>query len=166
MMITDSIERTLLQIINSNDIKKLQSFLITEEAGKYHLFNDYVIEKQSDDTVLVSVNRQSLSQVFSNIKNAVAWCICNKRNKYYEATRIVELDRRLIGLEMDIKIHKKLFLKSKEEEMKLLYFDKLNENKLKKAHLTEYLNSYILESTRWQRKRFEQIQNIKQKDKY
>jgi len=165
-MITDSIERTLLQIINSNDIKKLQSLLITEEAGKYHLFNDYVIEKQSDDTVLVSVNRQSISQVFSNIKNAVAWCICNKRNKYYEATRIVELDRRLIGLEMDIKIHKKLFLKSKEEEMKLLYFDKLNENKLKKAHLTEYLNSYILESTRWQRKRFEQIQNIKQKDKY
>jgi len=165
-MITDSIERTLLQIINSNDIKKLQSLLITEEAGKYHLFNDYIIEKQSDDTVLVSVNRQSVSQVFSNIKNAVAWCIFNKRNKYYEAIRIVELDRRLVGLEMDIKIHKKLFLKSKEEEMKLLYFDKLNENKLKKAHLTEYLNSYILESTRWQRKRFEQIQNIKQKDKY
>jgi hypothetical protein len=163
-MITDSIERTLLQMINSNDIKKLQSFLITEEAGKYHLFNDYVIEKQ-DDNVLVSVNRQSTSQLFSNIKNAVAWCIFNKRNKYYEATRIVELDRRLVGLEMDIKIHKKLFLKSKEE-MKLLYFDKLTEDKLKKTHLTEYLNSYIVESTRWQRKRFEQIQNIKQKDKY
>jgi hypothetical protein len=100
------------------------------------------------------MNHTYTEKVFYTLKNAVTWCTYDKRNKFYESNRIVELDNRLGGLEVDISIHYKLFKTVKDDNDKLIYLAKLNEDRTKKRSFTTELTRYVEESKTWQQKRF------------
>lgn len=147
-----------LQVIKKESLHKLQEvFVAKEEDNTYLLFNKFFLKKISKDNVEVFKIDSDFNYNFFSIKNAVAWCVYHDIGKLYDADRILELDRKLCGITIDIYIDKKLFNKSKILDDKLLYLTKLNENKLKKEHYTKQLDFLVRESKILQIKRFNQI---------
>ena len=128
--------------------------IFQNEIGDYELFNSYNIHKTTDKEFIVSLKHTHTEIVFYTLKNAVTWCVYDKRNMLYEANRIIELDTRLDGIEVDISIHQNLFKKAKDEDNKLIFLSKLSDDRIKKRTYTEELNGYANESKRWQTNRF------------
>lgn len=146
----------LQKMIPNSEMKSLQDLVIYQESdGSYQLFNRYVINKKSVSEYVVTTTFSDDPYIFNTLKNATAWCIFDKRDKFYEARRILELDNKLGGIDVDIMIHQKLFNKSKTDEDKLIYIAKLNEDRIKKQMITDELDSYVSESKIWQERRFE-----------
>ena len=146
----------LQKMIPNSEMKSLQDLVIYQESdGSYQLFNRYVINKKSVSEYVVTTTFSDDPYTFNTLKNATAWCIFDKRDKFYEARRILELDNKLGGIDVDIMIHQKLFNKSKTDEDKLIYIAKLNEDRIKKQMITDELDSYVSESKIWQERRFE-----------
>jgi hypothetical protein len=149
---TDKIEK----IITSEIIGDLEDIVIFQNTdGSYELFNTYMIEKKSEKEYYVSMKKTYTEHTFYSIKNAVTWCIFDKRNRIVEANKILLLDHRLGGLDTDILLHTKIFKNSKNSEDKLIFLAKLNEDKLKKKTVTDELYGYINDSKQWQTKRFD-----------
>ena len=147
--------KKLDKFISTDIIGNLQDVVIYQDQdGSYQLFNTYRIAKGSDKEFIVTMNHTYTEKVFYTLKNAVTWCTYDKRNKFYESNRIVELDNRLGGLEVDISIHYKLFKTVKDDNDKLIYLAKLNEDRTKKRSFTTELTRYVEESKIWQQKRF------------
>jgi sulfur carrier protein ThiS len=95
------------------------------------------------------------------LKNAVAWCTFEKRNKFYQSTRIEQLDTAIGSINVSINIHQTLIKKSKELDKKMIYIAKLNEERLRRKSMATEMNSYIVESKYWQTKKFAQTeQNV------
>lgn len=146
----------LQKMIPNSEMNSLQDLVIYQEAdGSYQLFNRYVIRKQSAAEYVVTTTFSDVPYTFNTLKNATAWCIFDKRDKFYEARRILELDNKMGGVDVDIVVHQKLFIKSKTDEDKLIYIAKLNEDRIKKQMITSELDSYVAESKIWQERRFE-----------
>jgi len=147
--------KKLDKFISTDIIENLQDVVIYQDQdGSYQLFNIYRIAKGPDKEFIVTMNHTYTEKVFYTLKNAVTWCTYDKRNKFYESNRIVELDNRLGGLEVDISIHYKLFKTVKDDNDKLIYLAKLNEDRTKKRSFTTELTRYVEESKTWQQKRF------------
>lgn len=148
------LESKFERVISVSDLKKLQDIAIYEDDdGTYKLFGIYFIKKGKHEYVVGSTSWDQ-TFIFGNIKNAVSWCTFHKRNKLYEANRIIELDRKLGTAELEIKILKRKFSKAETLEEKLIYLAKLNESKLKKVAFNEELYSFVMESRNWQERRF------------
>lgn len=146
----------LQKMIPAAELASLQDLVIYQESdGSYQLFNKYVIRKVSPGEYAVTTNSSDTLLRFNSLKNATAWCIFDKRNKFYETRRILELDNKLGGIEVDILIHQKLFKKSKLDEDLLINIAKLNEDRIKKQMIMEELDGYVAESKVWQERRFE-----------
>ena len=143
-------------MISPAEMKNLQDLVIfQDETGDYNLFNKYVIHRQSKSEYVVTLNLSDTKHTFNSLKNATAWCIFDKRNKFYESRRILELDNKLGGVDVDISVHQKLFKKAKTDEDQLIFIAKLNEDRIKKQLMTEELESYTDDSKHWQSDRFE-----------
>jgi hypothetical protein len=146
----------LQKMIPNAEMNSLRDLIIYQEAdGSYQLFNRYVINKKSAAEYAVTTEFSDDTHMFNTLKNATAWCIFDKRDKFYEARRILELDNKLGGLDVDIMIHQKLFKKSKTDEDQLIFIAKLNEDRIKKQMIVDELDSYVSESKSWQERRFE-----------
>ena len=146
----------LQKMIPNSEMKSLQDLIIYQESDvSYQLFNRYVINKKTVSEYVVTTTFSDDPYTFNTLKNATAWCIFDKRDKFYEARRILELDNKLGGIDVDIMIHQKLFKKSKTDEDLLIYIAKLNEDRIKKQMIVDELDSYVSESKIWQERRFE-----------
>lgn len=122
--------------------------------GSYMLFNDYTIMKNDNYEYTVVVDNQYVS--LSSLRNAVTWCIYNKRHKTSESHRIVELDNMLGRIDTAILIHKKLMRNSKDVNDKLVHLAKLSQEQLKKKYVEYELSEYVNESKDWQQRKFNQ----------
>lgn len=92
-----------------NSMPSLMKLLIYHnEHGHYIMFEKYAIKKISSTEIIVERYRDEKEFKFSKLRNAVAWTVLDKNNKIYEANRLVELDARLIGLELDFAMHFKM----------------------------------------------------------
>jgi len=148
------IEKKFKKVISKYDLEKLQSIAIFQNpSGEYELFNSYYIAKKPEGAVVKLHNGDTIN-AFCNLKNAVSWCIFDKRGKYSAANRIIELDLKLSAIEVSLAIHQKLFKKTKDTDTKLIYLAKLNEDKNKKRQMTDELSSYLMESDFWQQKNY------------
>ena len=145
----------LERMIPSKEMESLQDLIIFQETdGSYQLFNKYSIQKKTDNEYEVSVLTSDKRLYFNSLKNATAWCIFDKRDKFYETRRIEELDSKLGSLEVDIQIHQKLYRAAKTEDAQLIYVAKLSENRLRKKIMQEELAAYTADSKNWQERRF------------
>lgn len=148
-------ETRIEKFVSQQLLQSLQDIVIYQENdGSYKLFNAYTISKNPQKEYVVTGNTANTNTKFYVLKNAVSWCIFDKRNKMYEARRITELDNKLVSVDVDINIHQNLFKKSKVTDDKLMYLAKLNEDRIKKKNIIRELEGYVTESNSWQKRRF------------
>jgi hypothetical protein len=80
----------------------------------------------------------------------------DKKNYILDAEDIVRLDMKLEGLDTNIQNYKHLCEKSKNYEAKIVYYAKLNEDKIKRKTVTEKIESYSQQVKIWQNKMYDQ----------
>ena len=140
--------------MSRQEIDKLQNIAIFQNPnGEYEVFNSYFIDKKSDGADVKLFNGDTINS-FSNLKNAICWCIFDKRGRFSVANRIIELDLKLSAVNVSMDVHQRLFKKTKDNNDKLIHLAKLNEEKYKKRQMTDELNAYLLESDYWQQRSY------------
>jgi len=152
---------------NAKVIEKLTKFVSKEltdsvgdvaifknNDGTYMLFNDYTIYKTDNEDYTVKNGPESVS--LSSLKHAVTWCIYDRRHKTSDTNRIVELDQMLGSVDVAINIHKRLLKKCKNAEDKFIHLAKLSREQTKRKYFQDELLSYINESKKWQKEKFNQ----------
>ena len=148
------LEKKFKKVIPKHELEKLQNIAIFQNPnGEYELFNSYRIVKKPEGAVVILHNGDTINS-FCNLKNAVSWCIFDKRGKYSAANRIIELDLKISAMDVSMMIHQRLFKKSKDTDTKLIYLAKLNEDKSKRRQMTDELSGYLAESDFWQQKSY------------
>lgn len=137
-------------------------FITKENDGSYNLFGDYIIKQKKNGMFLILRldNRDFENVYFSNIKYAVTYCVFEKNNKYLETERLIELDRYIGALEVNIVQNKKL-LNNSEIPEKFIHLAKLNENQLKKKNALKEMERYAVLSKHIQNKKYQQYLNEK-----
>jgi hypothetical protein len=148
------VESKFEKVLGTKLLKDLENLTIFKnQHGNYELFNYYIITKIADKQYQVTTKTSFTTHIFYSLKNAAIWCTYDKRNNFHASTRILELDRKLASLEAKLILHKKLYKNTKNNESKLIYIAKFNEERLQKASIQRELSRYEDESKRWQLKR-------------
>ena len=102
----------------SNNLDKLQKLVEPEmdllkqniiycDDGKYHVFTQYTIDKQLNDTYLTCKQHQD-PKTFSALRFAMSWCIADKYGKLDLATAIVTLDQQRYTILNNVKVRQHL----------------------------------------------------------
>lgn len=148
------------RLFSAADLKDLEDVLFyRDDDGTYYIFDVYRIIGRNKRW---AVQKYGIHQdhEFSELRYALCWCINSRRNKLHAIKDIVDLDRKLISLNMEIQIQRSLLNKGIEED---LHEIKLQESTLRKNHVTKKLQEYIDESNRWQTKKFGTRVNLSEK---
>ncbi len=155
MMNDIELERKFNRMISYKEIENLQDISIFEMSkDSYIVFKNYRIVKKSKTDVEVFLTNGDLIHSFSSMRNAICWCIFDKRGKYVLANRIITLDRSISNEEVQINVHKNLFKKATKTEDKLIFLAKLNEDKFRRNTMYQELENYVGQSDYWQKKSF------------
>lgn len=150
-IITDRVNRFLEQ--EYLEVGELS--ILRNEDGSYDLFNQYRITKKEQNIYEVSKIYGDQIYLVSSLKNAVTWCIYEKRNKWAISNRILEIDKKIAGIDVSMALHKRMIESSKDNDSKLVLLNKLNEEKIKKKSMLQELTEYINRSKLLQAKTFE-----------
>lgn len=138
--------------------KQAQSILVFDnDDGSYELFNSYFVKPNGKGMYTVDVPHKCTSKIFSSLKNAVTWCVLNKRNQYKAMVRVEELDMLLTGCEISIQINMRLVKKAQDTSVKLIHLAKLSEARMKLKAMQEELESYVISSKNWQESQFDKV---------
>lgn len=131
--------------------------IIRENDGSYFLFGKYkiVVDNLGNHRLLDCYDNELIHN-FSNLKNAVTYCVFDKNKKSKLLPRIIELDSLLSSLDVMIAQHEKLLKKSTDSDKKSIYLAKLYEEKLKKREMTKEINGFIQTSKSWQTKKYDE----------
>lgn len=155
MMNDIELERKFNRMISTKEIEDLQDISIFETAkDNYVVFKNYHVSKKSKTDVDVYLTNGDLIHSFSSMRNAICWCIFDKRGKYALANRIITLDRSISNEEVQINVHNNLFKKAKKTDDKLIFLAKLNEDKFRRSIMYQELESYVGQSDYWQKHQF------------
>lgn len=127
--------------------------IFQNQDGSYELFNKYRIS-QENNLYNVTFNTGFTNKSFSSLRNAVAWCIFDNRNKISQTKRIEHLDKIIAGIDVSIQVHKNLIDKTQELENKLIFVSKLSQEQAKKKQMIKEMDDFIEESKRWQTRKF------------
>lgn len=133
--------------------KDLVKNLIYMVNDKYVLFDQYTIEKIKDGYTVYRYRDDRVFQ-FNKSRNATAWIILDKFNKFYEANRVLELDLKLSSVLVDKHIHSKMAKKSNLESY-LLYMAKLQNDNMRQKKFQNELDKYITMAIICQQRGFE-----------
>lgn len=137
--------------------KKIGDLLVfRDEEGTYMLFGKFKIVPENDSFLLFDLRNDSLVHNFTNLKNAVTYCVFDNNKKYKELKRIIDLDDQLAGIEVILSQHKKLVEKTENYEDRSIYMAKLVEGRRKKENMLQEIKSYISISKYWQHRKFEE----------
>jgi hypothetical protein len=95
-----------LEDLAQNAIPGLLNSLVYEDNGNYVMYEQYYIGKTGEDYHVYRY-RDEYCIRFNRLRNAATWCTLDHYNKYYEANRVIYLDKKLESLEVDKHIHQK-----------------------------------------------------------
>jgi len=146
--------QALESLVTSSVYEKVKDSVITKEGDSYKLFESYLIQKQDVEFLIEKVNFHE-KLLLSSLKNSVTWVVLDRMNDIMGAKQLVELDQRLTGLEINIKIYEKLLKKTKDINNKMLFQAKLTEEKRKKTRVVQDLGVLSEKSKKWQIRQFE-----------
>jgi hypothetical protein len=143
------------RVLNAKTYDNLKNSIIIEDGNGYRLFEKYMIEPENS---CYSVHKISLDYThqISSLKYAVTWATLDHRGSHYEANRILELDRSLSGIDLNIKLYERFDKKAKDPATKFIYFNKLCEDRRKRKIITTEMESYVIATKRWQLAKFSQ----------
>lgn len=145
--------QALEKIVDKNFFYQLKDHVIIQEDNNYSLFDQYTITNYKDYCELKK-DTSDKSYIFSHIKYAVTWATLDKINKVPECNRVLFLDQCLFGIDVNLKIHSKIFKKSKDVDTKLLFHSKYVEEKLKKKRIMNELDLLINKAKSYQLNKF------------
>ena len=149
------LERKFNRMISTKEMNNLQDISIFEPSkDNFIVFKNYQVIKKSKTDIDVYLTNGDLVHSFSSMRNAICWCIFDKRGKYVLANRIITLDRSISNEEVQINIHNNLFKKAKKTDDKLIFLAKLNEDKFRRNTMYRELESYVGQSDYWQQHQF------------
>lgn len=155
MMNDIELERKFNRMISTKEIEDLQDISIFETTkDNYVVFKNYHVIKKSKTDIEVHLTNGDLIHSFASMRNAICWCIFDKRGKYVLANRIITLDRSISNEEVQINVHKNLFRKANKTDDKLIFLAKLNEDKFRRSSMYQELESYVGQSDYWQQHQF------------
>lgn len=161
---TDEVMEKIERVLGSLSVYKIFDVFVTEESeNKYRLFNKFIVEKVSKNEIITKKIDSEIEHVFSTVKNSITWCIFYNQGQLYKANRIAELDKQVTGLEVEELNLKRLFKKTQLVENKLVFLNKLTENKLKRATYTKQIATLTQEATDYQTKKFNQKSKLQEK---
>lgn len=147
-------EEKIYDFFNKDFIRNISDIAILKhEDGSYELFDKYIVQGTKNDGFTVSVKYTFNNVFFYSLKNAVTWCIFQKRNKLREANRVEYLDKSLESIRNMIVWHKTLIKKVTDPEIRLIYLAKLSYDDSKRRTLLKELNSFLQEGKGWQNNR-------------
>lgn len=129
--------------------------IFQNEDGSYELFNKYRITKKEQNIYEVAKIYGDQTYLVSSLKNAVTWCIYEKRNKWAISNRILEIDKKIAGIDVAMALHKRILSSTKNNENKMVLLNKLNEEKIKRKSMLQELAEYVNQSKILQSKMFE-----------
>ena len=155
MMNDIELERKFNRMISTKEMNNLQDISIFEPSkDNFIVFKNYQVIKKSKTDIDVYLTNGDLVHSFSSMRNAICWCIFDKRGKYVLANRIITLDRSISNEEVQINIHNNLFKKAKKTDDKLIFLAKLNEDKFRRSAMHRELEIYVGQSDYWQQNQF------------
>lgn len=132
----------------------IESIILQDDNGDYLLFGIYVV-KHVDGLYQVSIG-SSIKNTFSTLRTAVVWATMDKRNKILDAERVSILDKNLYSAEFNIELHKKLYKKTKDIDMKVIYLNKLQKDMGTKKNLMQELDRFARNAQLWQLNKFQE----------
>jgi hypothetical protein len=144
------IERFFEQSIHTG---ALNISVLKNHNNEYILFGKYLI-KQDKGLYLVTLEDGNTA-LFSALKVAATWCVFHDKNRITECKEIENADFKLASIETDIIQHNRILDKSKDGQVRMLYYSKIENDESRKKILVEKLNKYINMSTRWQNSRYD-----------
>jgi hypothetical protein len=145
--------QALGKIVDKNFFYQLKDHVVIQEDNNYSLFDQYTITNYKDYCELKKASSDK-SYTFSHIKYAVTWATLDKINKISECNRVLFLDQCLFGIDVNLKIHSKIFKKTKNVDTKILFHSKYTEEKLKKKRILIELERFINQAKSYQLNKF------------
>jgi len=131
----------LVTVVNSTYEKFADRVLLTNGDGIV-IFNRYFIRQAESGVELVFRNSGNVLQ-FSSSKIALVYSILDFYNQIMAAKHLLELDRLLSGIEINIKIHRKL--KSRGDiDQHIIYHSKLQHDLDRKRQIREEIDKYSI----------------------
>lgn len=145
--------KTVEQLAESALPKLLKCLIYQINDDSYVLFEEYSIKKTSESVIL---NRYRDDKVFSfnTLRNATAWAVLDKYNKFFEANRVKELDLKLQSVQVDKAIHKKLS-RSKNLDERTIHSHKLQTDIEREKRFRNELDKYIIMANNCQQRGFQ-----------
>lgn len=159
-------QEKLQQLFKEELIKELRNVYIKYDKRTLVLFGDYRVEKTPDDLFQVSVadSKDFPIQSFNSVRTAVSYVVLHKNGDRDLAQKVVFLDKQIDTLDLEIKIHTKIYRNADTFDRKGIYLTKLQTDYLRKKQVLEELKTVINKSKHKQRNIFDRyIKERKQK---
>lgn len=134
--------QTIEQLAEAALPKLLKCLIYKRDDDSYVLFEEYSIKKDQSSAVLHRYRDDKIF-IFSKLRNATAWAILDKYNKFFEANRVSELDLKLESIQIDKAIHKKLS-RSKKLDERVIHRHKLQTDIDREKRFRNELDKYIV----------------------
>jgi hypothetical protein len=150
-------QEKLQQLFKEELIKELRNVYIKYDKRTLVLFGDYRVEKTPDDLFQVSVadSKDFPIQSFNSVRTAVSYVVLHKNG---------DRDKQIDTLDLEIKIHTKIYRNADTFDRKGIYLTKLQTDYLRKKQVLEELKTVINKSKHKQRNIFDRyIKERKQK---
>lgn len=133
----------------------MNKFIIKDDNGVYYLYGKYnIISNKSKKTFEVFVQGTHTHFTFYSLKNAVTWCICDKRMRIVDSDRVNRLDKDVFRVETSLQIFESLIKKTRDMDQKLIYMAKQSQEKIKKKNIKYELERLIKDANHWQLSQF------------
>jgi hypothetical protein len=140
------------RLFSTENLNRLKDKAVYKDGNSYRLFEQYEITAIPTGFKVAKITTDTIN-IFSSLQYAVTWVVLNKRNLVYEENRVRELDTQLASLDIIIKSAENAKKKSK---LDFLRYNRLAEARYKKQIILEELNSYMIQTKRWQMKKFKE----------
>jgi len=131
-----------------------RKMIFQDDDGRYNLFGTYLIGK-TDMGFVVEKKHTHTVYTFMDLKNAVTWSTLDKCQNFNDSARVLYLDKLLSGTIQNMITHENLCKKTKDIEKRILYLNKINEDKIKKHSISKEINNYTEKCKAWQYRQFE-----------
>lgn len=140
------------RLFSAENLNRLKDKAVYKDGNLYRLFEEYEI-RAVNTGFIVSKLSTDVSNTFSTLQYAVTWVVLDKRNLIYEENRVRDLDTQLASLDVIIKSAENAKKKSK---LDFLRYNRLAEARYKKQIILEELDSYMIQTKRWQLNKFKE----------
>ncbi len=144
----DAILKQLEKLVEE-DFDRIKENLIFLDKGQYHLFNQYIIVKNSNGTFDVLKYRHDPKN-FSVLRVALSWCIADKYQQSQLAYRLLQLDQEKLRIFDDVQVRQGLLKTITDSERSELVKLKISTKKHSLATVEQQLTKCVNLAKYWQ----------------